>query len=62
MRQASSTQYDGHWRLTRALSDRPDDLIVTVIEDGKQSVYWDYAEHNVKRRKWWVRVGRVREG
>ena len=40
---------------------RPDDLIVTVIEDGKQSVYWDYSEHNAKERKWWVRVGRVRE-
>jgi hypothetical protein len=40
---------------------RLDDTIVTVIQDGKQSIYWDYAEHNATKRKWWVRVGRVRE-
>jgi hypothetical protein len=40
---------------------RPDDVIVTVIEDGKQSIYWDYVEHNATKRKWRVRVGRVRE-
>jgi hypothetical protein len=43
------------------VGQRPDDLVVTVIEDGKQSVYWDYAEHNAKKRKWRVRVGRARE-
>lgn len=32
------------------VGQRPDDLIVTVIEDGKQSVYWDYAEHNARKR------------
>ena len=40
---------------------RPDDTVVTFIEDGKQSVYWDYAEHNATKRKWRVRVGRARE-
>jgi hypothetical protein len=40
---------------------RPDDTVVTVIEDGKQSIYWDYAEHNATKRKWSVRVGRARE-
>ena len=39
----------------------PDETVVTVIEDGKQSVYWDYAEHNATKRKWRVRVGRARE-
>ena len=28
---------------------RPDDTVVTVIEDGKQSIYWDYAEHNATK-------------
>jgi hypothetical protein len=42
------------------LGRRPDDTVVTVIEDGKQSVYWDSAEHNATKRKWRVRVGRVR--
>ena len=36
---------------------RPDDTIVTVIEDGKQSIYWDYAEHNATKRKWRVEGG-----
>jgi hypothetical protein len=39
---------------------RPDDTVATVIEDGKQSLYWDFAEHNATKRKWRVRVGRVR--
>ena len=40
---------------------RPDDTVVTVIEDGKQSVYWDYAEHNATKRNWSVRVGGARK-
>src|SRR5262249_26948534 len=41
------------------LGRRPDDTIVTVIEDGQQSIYWNSAEHNAKQRQWRVRVGRV---
>lgn len=42
------------------LGRRPDDTFVTVIEDGKQSIYWDYQEHNATKRQWRVRVGRVK--
>ena len=42
------------------LGRRDDDTVSTVIEDGKQSVYWDSAEHNATKRQWRVRVGRVR--
>jgi len=28
------------------LGRRPDDTIVTVIEEGQQAIYWGYAEHN----------------
>jgi len=24
---------------------------VTVIEDGRQAIYWGYAEHNAKQRE-----------
>ena len=43
------------------VGQRPDDLIVTVIEDGQQAIYYGSKKHNAKKRKWWVRVGRVRE-
>src|SRR5262249_20150414 len=33
----------------------PDDTIVTVIEDGKQAIYWDSQEHNAAKRQWRVR-------
>jgi hypothetical protein len=42
------------------LGRRPDATVATVIQDGKQSVYWDYEQHNATKRKWRVRVGRVR--
>jgi hypothetical protein len=42
------------------LGNRSDDTVVTVIEDGKQSSYWDSPEHNAKQRQWRVKVGRVR--
>ena len=42
------------------VGQRPDDLIVTVIEDGKQSVCRDFAKHNATKRRWRVRVGRAR--
>ena len=42
------------------LGRRLDDTVVTVIEDGQQSIYWNSAEHNAKQRQWRVRVGRVR--
>jgi hypothetical protein len=32
-----------------------DDTVVTVIEDGQRSIYWDHAEHN-------QRSGLEREG
>jgi len=34
---------------------------VTVIEDGKKSIYSGYEEHNARKRQWRVTVGRVRE-
>ena len=37
-----------------------DDTVVTVIEDGQQSIYWNSSEHNAKQRQWRVKVGRVR--
>jgi hypothetical protein len=43
------------------LGRRPDDTVVTVIEDAKQSIYWDHAEHNATKRQWRVRVGIVRQ-
>jgi hypothetical protein len=43
------------------LGRRPDDTVATVIEDGKQSIYGDFQEHNATKRHWRVRVGRVRE-
>ena len=42
------------------LGRRSDDTVVTVIEDGQQSIYWNSAEHNAKQQQWRVRVGRVR--
>jgi hypothetical protein len=33
------------------LGRRPDDTIVTVIEDGQQSIYWNSVEHNAKQRQ-----------
>jgi len=38
------------------------DTVATVIEDGRQSIYWDHAEHNSTKRIRKVRVGRVRYG
>src|SRR5215831_18412382 len=31
---------------------RSDDTVVTVIEDGQQSIYWNFVEHNAKQRQW----------
>ena len=42
------------------LGRRPDDTVVTVIEDGQQAIYWGYAEHDAKQRKGRGRIGRVR--
>jgi hypothetical protein len=39
---------------------RPDDLIVTVIEDGQQAVFYGSEQLNATKRKWRVMVGRVR--
>src|SRR5215471_5428064 len=39
---------------------RSDDTVVTVIEDGQQSMYWNSAEHDAKQRQCRVKVGRVR--
>ena len=44
------------------LGRRPDDDIVTVIEDGQQAIYWAHEEHNATKGKWRVRVGRLRPG
>ena len=43
------------------MSGSPDDLIVTVIEDGQQAIYYGSEQHNATKRQWRVRVGRVRE-
>jgi hypothetical protein len=33
---------------------------VTVIENGKQAIFYGFEEHNAKQRQWKVRVSRVR--
>ena len=45
---------------TEGFGHRSDDTVVTVIEDGQQSMYWNSAEHNAKQGQWRVKVGRVR--
>ena len=42
------------------LGRQPDDLVVTVIENGQQATYHGFEEHNAKQRQWRVRIGRVR--
>jgi len=42
------------------LGRRPDHTVVTVIEEGQQSIYWNSVEHNAKQRQWRVKVGQVR--